>query len=101
MSSLQYPQPAVNRFEYLLDKAAIAAAEERLDAEKGRELMQRMDARHYEQGYIAGQMGLTPGKASLWSPAHHAGYQAARAGVNPVFVNLGGVPAMLRQEVHA
>lgn len=100
MSSLQYPQPAVNRFEYL-EKAAIAAAEERLDADRGRELMRQMDARHYEQGYIAGQMGLTPAKASLWSPAHNAGYQAALAGVSPIFVNLGGVPAMLRQEVHA
>lgn len=97
MNSLQYPQPAVNRFEF--DKAAIAAAEERLDADKGWELMRQMDARHYEQGYIAGQMGLTPAKASLWSPSHNAGYLAARAGVSPIFVNLGGVPAMLREVV--
>ncbi|MBP8294316.1 MAG: hypothetical protein KAX65_16180 [Caldilineaceae bacterium] len=100
MSSLQYPQPAVNRLDHL-EKAAIAAAEERIDADKGWELMRQMDARHFEQGYIAGQIGLTPAKASLWSPAHNAGYQAARAGASPIFVNLGGIPAMLRQEVHA
>jgi hypothetical protein len=82
-----------------LEKAAIAAADERLDADQGRELMRQMDARHFEQGYIAGQIGLTPAKASLWSPAHNAGYQAARAGASPIFVNLTGVPAMLRQAV--
>lgn len=92
MNSLQELTTSVNKF----DKAAALAADERLDADRGRELMRQMDARHFEQGYIAGQMGLTPSKASLWSPAHHAGHQAAVTG-RPVIFALGGTPAMLRE----
>lgn len=95
MNSLPQHQPAVNRLDHL-EKAAIAAADERLDADRGRELMRQMDARHFEQGYIAGQMGLTPSKASLWSPSHHEGYQAAVT-MRPVIFALGGTPAMLRE----
>ena len=91
MNSLQDSPIGVNR----LDKAAALAADERLDADRGWELMRQMDARHFEQGYIAGQMGLTPSKASLWSPAHHAGHRAAVSG-RPVIFALGGTPAMLR-----
>lgn len=94
MNSLQDLTTSVNR----LDKAAALAADERLDADRGRELMRQMDARHFEQGYIAGQMGLTPSKASLWSPSHHEGYQAAVT-MRPVVFALGGTPAMLREVV--
>ena len=94
MNSLQELTTSVNKF----DKAAALAADERLDADRGRELMRQMDARHFEQGYIAGQMGLTPSKASLWSPSHHEGYQAAVT-MRPVVFALGGTPAMLREVV--
>lgn len=92
MNSLQDSHIGVNKF----DKAAAIAADERLDADKGRELIRQMDARHFEQGYIAGQIGLTPSHTSLWSPSHHAGYQAAAAGRRVIFA-LGGTPAMLRE----
>lgn len=90
MYSLQDLQSGVNRF----DVAAIKAADERIDAEKGRALMAAMDARHFEQGALAAQMGLSP--ASLWSQAHITGYNAFKSGASITF-NLGGVPAMLRE----
>lgn len=77
-----------------LDKAAIAAADERLDADRGRALLREMDARHFEQGALAAQMGLSP--ESLWSKAHLAGYNAFKSGQRLLFV-LGGTPAMLRE----
>ena len=90
MNSLQDCTTGVNRF----DKAAIAVADERLDADKGRELLREMDARHFEQGALAAQMGLSP--ESLWSKAHLAGYHAFKSG-QPLRFVLGGTPAMLRE----
>ena len=90
MNSLQDCRSGVNRF----DKAAALAADERLDAERGRAMMANMDARHFEQGALAAQMGLSPD--SLWSRAHLAGYNAFRSGARIVFA-LGGTPAMLRE----
>lgn len=66
----------------------------RLDAGKSRALAQEMNARQFEQGVLAAQMGLSP--EPTWSKAHMAGFQAFMSG-QPLRFILGGTPAMLRE----
>ena len=77
-------------------KRALSAAQERLDADQGWALMRKIDAAHFEQGYLAAQMGLDATNAGLYSTAHREGYRAAKLGQRVKFVS-AGAPALLRQ----
>lgn len=79
-----------------IDRNTIAAADLRADADLGRELMKAMDAKHYEQGFMAAQIGMAADNAGLYSHAHLAGYAAAKAGATPHYVSVGGLPALAR-----
>ena len=54
-----------------------------------------MDARHFEQGYLAAQMRLSADHPGLYSKAHRAGYAAGMAGERITFTD-AAAPALLR-----
>lgn len=54
---------------------AIVAAEFQLDAERGAELLKSLDAKWYNEGYVAFVKGKSP--ASLWNPIQRRGFTAA------------------------
>ena len=80
-----------------IERNEIAKAELHADADRGREYMCQMDAKHYEQGFMAAQIGLSADNAGLYSHAHLAGYAAAKRGATPRYVSVGGLPALARQ----
>lgn len=86
------PQDAV---QAEIDRRNIAAAQLRLDAEAGADLIRAMDARHFEQGYLAAQMRLSADHPGLYSKAHRAGYAAGMAGERITFTD-AAAPALLR-----
>ena len=55
-----------------------------------------LEAKHWEQGYNAAQLGLAADNAGLYSAAHKAGFAAGQANARPIFVNVGGLPALAR-----
>lgn len=57
---------------------AIVKAQERIDAERGAELLNRLETSWIEQGYNARLMGLNRSDGeTLWSPYHRRGWDLA------------------------
>ena len=69
---------------------------EAFDAVLGGQLLKQLDAKWYEQGVTAAQMGLSPNDPGLFSVAHRQGYQAGQRGQHPVYANVSGLPALAR-----
>lgn len=86
----------ITQMEQEINRRAAAAADERNDAEQGWALMRQIAAKHFEQGFFAGQVGLDPDDAGLYSADHQRGYAAAMAGKQPQYVEVGGLPALSR-----
>ena len=55
-----------------------------------------LEAKHWEQGYMAAMFGIPASDPGLYSAAHQAGHKAAQLGARPVYVNVAGLPALAR-----
>lgn len=55
-----------------------------------------LEAKHWEQGYMAAMFGIPAADPGLYSAAHQAGHKAATLGARPVYVNVAGLPALAR-----
>lgn len=84
-----------------LDRKAALAAQVRLDADEGWQIMAQLSAKWYEQGFNAAQMGLRRNDPGLFSQEHRQGWDAARSARTLSARNIGGLPAMHRTAVSA
>lgn len=62
-----------------LEAGAQQAAQIRIDAEQGHALLNALSQKWWEQGYMAGAVGLNPEMINFWTPDHARGYAAALA----------------------
>ena len=67
--------PSIAQLEMQIDRQALDAAQERLDAEQGWALINALTAKWWEQGYNAGMWGTQP--SGFWTADHQKGYLAA------------------------
>lgn len=62
-----------------LEKGAQEAAQLRIDASEGYALLNALAVKWWEQGYMAGVVGLDPERINFWTDDHARGYAAAAA----------------------
>jgi hypothetical protein len=72
---------AIGNAVSVLEKKAIAAADEKTDAASGREFLSNLTAKWYEQGYNYCDIGGAWDEFVLFSPEHQQGYIDCAAGV--------------------